>query len=88
MKFLKKNGEPAINTNSGSCSSPKPNVRRNSRTNRPQRDQPDDAAEREHQPYRHFGGEQRHDRADQRALGEAEMIVDQQMDVGDVRAAA
>ena len=35
MKFFRKNGEPAMNTNSGSCSSSKPNVRRNSCTNRP-----------------------------------------------------
>ena len=35
MKFLKKNGEPAINTNSGSCLSSRPKVRRNSATKRP-----------------------------------------------------
>ena len=35
MKFFRKNGEPAMNTNSGSCVSSKPNVRRNSLTNRP-----------------------------------------------------
>ena len=35
MKFFRKNGEPAMNTNSGRCFSSNPNVRRNSRTNRP-----------------------------------------------------
>ena len=33
MKFFRKNGEPAMNTNSGMCSWSKPNVRRNSFTN-------------------------------------------------------
>ena len=47
------------------------------------RDQPDTAGEREHQPYRHLCEEQRDDGADQRALGEAEMIVDQKVNVGD-----
>jgi hypothetical protein len=46
-------------------------------------DQPDRATEREHQPHRHFPGKQRDHRADQRALGEAEMIIDQEVDVGD-----
>ncbi len=50
-----------------------------------ERDQPGRAAEREHQPDRDLCGEQRNDRADQRAFGEAEMIIGQQMDVGDVR---
>jgi hypothetical protein len=50
-----------------------------------ERHQPGDAGEREHQPNRHFRGEQRHDRADQRTFGEAEMIIGQQMDVGDER---
>ena len=31
-----------------------------------------------------FADKQRHDRADQRALGKAEMIIDQEVDVGDV----
>ena len=35
MKFFRKNGEPAMKTNSGRCSSSKPKVRRNSLTNRP-----------------------------------------------------
>ena len=35
MKFFRKNGEPAMNTNSGMCSSSNPKVRRNSSTNRP-----------------------------------------------------
>jgi hypothetical protein len=48
------------------------------------RDQPRCAAQCEHQPYRHFRGEQRYHRADQRTLGEAEMIVDQKMNVGNV----
>src|SRR6202035_3298396 len=50
----------------------------------PERDEPDDAGKREHQPHRNFREQQPHQRADQRALGEAEMIVDQKMDVGDV----
>ena len=33
MKFFRKNGEPAMNTNSGICASSKPKVRRNSSTN-------------------------------------------------------
>ena len=57
MKFLKKNGEPAINTNSGSCRSSKPKVRRNSVTKSPNVDEPRRAAERERQPDRHLGGE-------------------------------
>src|SRR4051794_29266642 len=48
-------------------------------------DQPDCAAEREYQPHRYFCAEQPDSGADQRALGEAEMIVDEEMDVGDVR---
>src|SRR5580704_19784943 len=47
--------------------------------------EPRGAGDREHQPYRHFGGEQSYDRPDQRALGEAEMIVDEEVDVGNVR---
>ena len=35
MKFLKKNGEPAMKTNNGRCFSSKPKVRRNSFANRP-----------------------------------------------------
>ena len=35
MKFLKKNGEAAMNRNSGRFFSSKPNVRWNSRMNRP-----------------------------------------------------
>ena len=35
MKFFRKNGEPAMNTNSGICASSKPKVRRNSFMNRP-----------------------------------------------------
>ena len=35
IKFFRKNGEPAMNTNSGRCFSSKPNVRRNSWTNSP-----------------------------------------------------
>ena len=84
MKFFRKNGEPAMNTNSGICSSSKPKVRRNSLMKSPSVTSQARAGEREHQPHRHLGEEQRHDGADQRALGEAEMIVDQQMDVGDV----
>ena len=34
MKFFRKNGEPAMKTNSGKCSSSKPNVRRNNLTNK------------------------------------------------------
>src|ERR1700739_3441425 len=49
-----------------------------------ERDQPYCAAEREHQPDRHLSKKQRHDGADQRALGEAEMIVHQQMATGNV----
>src|SRR5258707_12513527 len=49
-----------------------------------ERDQPYNAAEREYQPHRHLGKKQRYDGADQRALGETEMIVDQEVDVGDV----
>ena len=32
MKFFRKNGEPAMNTNSGRCASSKPKVLRNSLT--------------------------------------------------------
>src|SRR5450631_3928951 len=49
-----------------------------------ERDQPDTAAQREYQPHRHFCEKQRNDRPDQRALGKAEMIIDQQVDVGNV----
>src|ERR1700761_4618238 len=49
-----------------------------------ERDQPYCAAEREHQPDRHLSKKQRHDGADQCAFGEAEMIVHQQMDIGNV----
>src|ERR1700688_2989138 len=49
-----------------------------------ERDQPYNAAKREYQPHRHLGKKQRYDGADQRALGEAEMIVDHEVDVGDV----
>ena len=49
-----------------------------------ERDKPDAAAEREYQPHRHLGKKQRNDGADQCALGKAEMIIDQQMDVGDI----
>ena len=34
MKFFRKNGDPAMNTNSGNCASSKPKVRRNSLTNK------------------------------------------------------
>ena len=34
MKFFRKNGDPAMNTNSGRFSSSKPKVRRNSFTNK------------------------------------------------------
>src|SRR6185503_1473268 len=47
-----------------------------------ERDQPHRARQREYQPYRNLRSEQRDDCADQRALDEAEMIVDQEMDVG------
>src|SRR5215467_1121384 len=45
------------------------------------RNEPCDAGEREHQPDRHLRREQRNHGADQRALDEAEMVVDQKMDV-------
>ena len=35
MKFFRKNGEPAISTNSGICASSKPKVRRNNFMNSP-----------------------------------------------------
>jgi hypothetical protein len=53
----------------------------------PERDQPDGAAQRKHQPYRHFCEKQRYHRADQRAFRKTEMIIDQKMDVGDIRLA-
>ena len=85
MKFFRKNGEPAVKTNSGRCSSAKTEGPPEQLNEQGGRDQPHNAPEREDQPQRNPVGEQRHDRADQRALGEAEMIVDQQMDVGNVR---
>ena len=85
MKFFRKNGEPAMKTNSGRCSSSKPNVRRNSSTNRPAviSHTAPPSANTSHTGTLSVNSDD--DRADQRALGEAEMIVDQQMDVGDVR---
>jgi hypothetical protein len=50
-----------------------------------QRDEPDGAAEREHQPHRYFRTEKRYQGAGQRAFGKTEMIVDQQVDIRDVR---
>ncbi|MEY9453734.1 G3E family GTPase [Bradyrhizobium ottawaense] len=50
-----------------------------------QRHQPRHPADREHRPDRHLVREQRDGGTDQRALDEAEMVVDQEMDVGDVR---
>ena len=50
----------------------------------PERDQPDRAGRARTPATPAPCREQRHHRADQRALGEAEMIIDQQMDVGNV----
>jgi hypothetical protein len=49
-----------------------------------QRDEPYRTRQREHQPNRHLGRKQRDHRTDQCALGEAELIVDQKMGVGNV----
>ncbi len=46
-----------------------------------ERDKPDRATEHEHQPQRHFRKEQRRGRANQRALGETEVIINQQMNM-------
>src|SRR5260370_16635530 len=46
-----------------------------------ERDQPDAAGKREYQPHRHFREKQRNDRADQPALGKAELIIDQKLNV-------
>ena len=83
MKFFRKNGEPAMNTNSGMCASSKPKVRRNSLMKSPSvtsQTAPPSAN------TSHTGTSRKTaiPRADQRALGETEMIIDQQMDVGDV----
>ena len=51
----------------------------------PCRHQPHRARQREHQPHRHLGRKQRDNRANQGAFCKAEMIIDQQMDVWDVR---
>ena len=84
MKFFRKNGDPAMNTNSGRLRVAEAEGAPEQFYEQSERDQPHGAGQREHQPHRHLGEEQRHDGADQRALGEAEMIVDQQVNVGDV----
>src|SRR5258706_9833648 len=83
MKFFRKNGEPVMNTNSGMCSSSKPKVRLNSSMKRPSvisQTAPPSAN------TSHTGTPEKNSDtiAPINALGKAEMIIDQQVDVGDV----
>jgi hypothetical protein len=71
-----------MNTNSGMCAWSRPKGPPEQLDEKAERDQPDAAAKREHQPRRYFCEKQRNDRPDQRRLAEAERIIDQQVDVG------
>ena len=77
MKFLKKNGEPAMNTNSGSCRSLKPKVRRNSVTKSPNVMSHTAPPSANTSQTGTLAENSDTARADQRALGEAEMIIHQ-----------
>src|SRR6478736_7048277 len=87
MKFFRKNGEPAMKHEQRHVRIVEAEGSTKQLYEEPERDQPDGAREREHQPQRHFCEKQRNDRADQRAFGKTKMIIDQKMDVGDVRLA-
>src|SRR5579863_8505635 len=48
-------------------------------------DEPGRSAERKHQPHRYLLRKERNSRADQPAFDEPEMVINEKMDVGDVR---